>query len=69
MSRRSAWFHGEPSTEGLRRYPPDGRYCENDDPGSPCTCSPECKSDCKGGCGCEACSEAYGDFLSSQGWC
>lgn len=56
----------EPTAEGIRRYPPDGRYTVNDEEGTPCTCKPECPAACKGGCGCDACSEAYGDFLSSE---
>lgn len=55
-----------PSDEGMKRYPPNGRYEANSTPGTPCTCKETCPSDCKGGCGCEACSEAYGDYLSSQ---
>lgn len=31
-----------------------------------CTCKPTCLSDCKGQCGCEACHEAYMDFLSVE---
>lgn len=35
--------------------------------GLPCTCTSDCPTAaCKGGCGCEACSAAYGDFLSSE---
>lgn len=31
-----------------------------------CTCKPECEFPCEGDCGCEACSEAYNDFLSVE---
>ena len=57
-----------PTKEGVLRYPPDGRYVANgDDSNAPfCTCSPSCPADCKGQCECEACSDAYGDFLSSE---
>ncbi len=33
----------------------------------PCTCKPACTEGghvCKGECGCEACRQAYSDFLS-----
>lgn len=56
----------QPSNEGLKRYPPNGRYDANDSPGPPCTCTTDCPSDCKGQCGCVACTDSYGDFLSSQ---
>ncbi len=60
-----------PSEVGIKKYPPIGYYTANrvgdDDFGTPCTCNPECHHDCKGWCGCWACCEAYGDFLSSQG--
>ena len=48
------------------RHEPDGLYTANGN-NTPCTCDPDCPYTCKGGCGCEACTEAYGDFLSSQG--
>ncbi len=48
------------------RHEPDGLYTANGWD-TPCTCDPDCPNPCKGGCGCEACTEAYGDFLSSQG--
>lgn len=32
----------------------------------PCTCPPSCDYACKGECGCQACREAYGDFLSAE---
>ena len=50
-----------PTDAGKRKYDPDGYY---DD--IPCTCECGCRTDCKGGCGCEACRVAYGDYLSSQ---
>lgn len=56
----------QPTAEGMRRYWPDGCYSANDTPGTPCTCVERCPAPCKGQCGCEACSEAYGDFLSSE---
>ena len=33
---------------------------------SVCTCNDSCSQPCKGVCGCEVCSEAYGDFLSCE---
>lgn len=36
------------------------------EPEPPCTCSPACPDACKGQCGCKACHDAYGDFLSSR---
>lgn len=55
----------KPTAEGVKRYPPDGLYQANGD-GTPCTCVPSCPNPCKGQCGCEACREAYGDFLSNE---
>lgn len=57
-----------PSDEGKRRYPdpPVGHYNANTDPGPVCTCKPGCTPSCTGTCGCEACRESYGDFLSSE---
>lgn len=56
-----------PTEIGRRNYPPDGYYTANWD-NVPCTCRfEECLKSCKGGCGCKACSDAYGDYLSSQG--
>lgn len=57
-----------PTDEGITRYPPDGRYTANgdDDDAPVCTCTSSCPRDCKGQCGCEAYSDAYGDFLSSE---
>ncbi len=52
--------------ETKRRHEPDGHYDVNGNH-TPCSCTPECPYPCKGGCGCPACSEAYGDFLGSQG--
>lgn len=57
---------GTPSVEGCVRYPPSGYYDANETPGTPCTCCPACPQDCKGLCGCEACHEAYVDFLSGE---
>lgn len=57
----------EPTDEGRRRYPPDGRYdadLENGDRGLPCTCTDACPMACRGylgGCGCRACGAAYAD--------
>lgn len=31
-----------------------------------CTCTLQCANPCKGSCGCDACSEEYGDFLSGE---
>jgi hypothetical protein len=67
----------EPSETGKQKYegyPAGkdgfGRPCEESKPGFyedlPCTCKPDCPSNCKGQCGCEACSAAYGDFLSLE---
>jgi hypothetical protein len=58
-----------PSVSGKKRYEPDGFYtanCVGNERGTPCTCDEECPFDCKGQCGCEACHEAYGDFLSLE---
>jgi hypothetical protein len=59
----------KPTDEGVRRYPETGGYytannVEDGDRGTPCTCKPSCPRDCKGECGCPACGEAYGDYLS-----
>ena len=59
-------LESRPTEEGLLRYEPNGLYTANGNDTS-CTCEPSCPDPCKGGCGCDACSEAYGDFLSSQG--
>lgn len=56
-----------PTKTGKEKYPEtEGCYIVNDSY-TPCTCTPECSYTCKGKCGCEACSEAYGDYLGSQG--
>jgi hypothetical protein len=34
--------------------------------GKKCTCTEGCSYACKGTCGCEACKEAYSDFLSGE---
>jgi len=53
--------------EGKKRFDEtDGYYISNFQPGTPCTCEADCPDPCKGGCGCLACTEAYGDFLSSE---
>jgi len=57
---------GEPTKTGIRNYPPDGFYNANADPGVACTCKPSCSYACTGVCGCEACAESYGDYLSSE---
>lgn len=54
----------EPTEEGKRRYP--NGYYSQDGIDVPCTCKPECVDPCKGKCGCEACHDAYGDFLSNE---
>lgn len=60
----------KPTAKGLEELPPDGLY-----EGEPCTCEPECISDCKGyppACrsqqpkGCTAHQFMYNDFLSSE---
>ncbi len=58
-----------PSDEGRQRYPesnPPGFYIANGEPGTPCTCTPECDSACKGKCGCRACHEAYQDTIGDR---
>lgn len=58
-----------PTAIGKIWYPessPPGYYNANENM-SPCTCMAWCQDPCKGSCGCKACSEAYGDCLSSQG--
>jgi hypothetical protein len=52
-----------PTTEGLRRYAPTGRYKE-----LPCICGPFCQENCDGCCDCAACEllakdERYATFL------
>jgi hypothetical protein len=32
----------------------------------PCTCTANCQDPCRGDCGCEACTAAYGDFLTAE---
>jgi hypothetical protein len=56
-------FMPKPTPEGLKRYPPDGRYPAPegffDEPASdPCTCEPHCENPCVGesDCECLACS-------------
>lgn len=55
-----------PTDEGKRRFDDHGFYNANSEPGTPCTCKPECPDPCKGQCGCLACAEAWGDFLSME---
>lgn len=60
-----------PTDYGKTKYPPNGHYTANveeNEAGPPCTCRQECDlaGPCKGQCGCEACSEAYGDYLSED---
>jgi hypothetical protein len=50
-----------PTYQGLDRFPPTGYYDE-----IPCTCNDECRLNCKGECGCEACKACYSDFLSAE---
>jgi hypothetical protein len=57
----------EPTEEGKKRWPPEGRYYgswigeEGYEYFAPCTCTPECPmsshrhTECKGSCGCAAC--------------
>jgi len=60
----------KPSSEGMRRYPPDGIYKGDihDDPSywRSCICRQSCQDPCKGECGCAACHMAYADFLSGE---
>jgi len=51
-----------PTYEGELKYPPTGYYDEE----FPCTCTEECRLNCKGECGCEACKASYSDFLSLE---
>lgn len=47
---------------GRRRYPPDGVvHCEAED--LYCVCLSDCKKDCMGECGCDACRQATLDYL------
>ena len=61
-SRRSVLIQTA-SEEGKRRWMPYGIY----DDKYACTCTPTCPKPCKGDCGCDACSTAYGDYLSTPG--
>ncbi len=56
----------ETTKDGKMRYPPDGYYRANYENGTACTCEENCPGDCNGKCGCEACHESYGDFVSSE---
>ena len=55
-----------PTKVGRERYSPDGYYTANGE-NVPCICKETCPGGCKGQCGCLACHDAYGDFLSGQG--
>lgn len=56
-----------PTAEGRRRYPfSDGYYHIDGFNPQPCTCVETCDDPCKGGCGCQACHDAYQDFLSND---
>jgi hypothetical protein len=49
----------EPTTEGIKRYPPSGIYDEIWE----CKCKENCPIYCKGECGCPACKNAYYDAI------
>lgn len=60
-----------PTNEGRKRFEDtNGYYTVNrdsdDEPGTPCLCTGTCSVICRGECGCPACYEAYGDFLSND---
>ncbi len=59
INRESSVSTGQPTPDGIKRYPPDG-YFHTDffgDPlSAPCTCGAECPEWCEGECGCEACA-------------
>ena len=51
----------EPTPYGMTKWS-DGLY-----EGAACTCTAtECDEPCHGECGCQACHDAYSDFLSSE---
>ncbi len=60
----------EPTEEGKRQWPPDGYLKLNSAAGEPdrlaCVCTWTCQSDCKGECGCEACSLAWLVYQDEQ---
>lgn len=56
----------EPTKVGRERYEPDVRSDANKSPGTPCIFTLDFLRNCKGECGCPACREGYGDFLSSE---
>ena len=51
-----------PTKEGLRRYPPNGRYRDATNFEWTCTCTSVCAEKCLGQCGCEACITALEDL-------
>lgn len=56
-----------PSEEGRKRWPPGGTY--GPPPfDKPCICTSDCKDPCNGTCGCDACLNAYNDYLSSPAY-
>lgn len=50
-----------PTQTGFEKYPPNGLYS-----GTSCTCETSCDEPCTGKCGCAACAESYGDYLSKE---
>jgi hypothetical protein len=59
----SPLYPNEPTEEGQCRWPPDGYLKLNSIAGDPdrlaCVCAAACQPDCKGECGCEACTLAW----------
>lgn len=51
-----------PTPEGIRRYPPNGRYRDATNFQWACTCTPACPEACRGDCGCEACITVWEDI-------
>lgn len=69
LAEKGVIVEQSPTDSGKKRYEPDGYYtanCSKDERGTPCTCEDNCPHDCKGQCGCHACCEAYGDFMSAE---
>ena len=57
----------KPTKTGVKAYPPNGYYMETHfHEEYPCTCTERCGPNCKGECGCKACSACWNDFLSSE---
>lgn len=54
----------EPTSEGLRRYPPDG-MAEVEGGAIACACTEACAKECMGECGCQACRRVSLDYLHS----